>query len=547
MQNLLHLRTLKPVRSRPRHVRRRLAAPLAGLVALVAGCTVGPDFAPQPEPGDKTYTPDPVSMTVPDATEDQQHIALGQKISGDWWELMHSKALTQVLQQAIAGNQTLVAAKATLAQAQEQVNQAAGGYYPQINLTGGASRQRPNLAAQGIPQSQGQIFNLYNIGPTLSWTLDVFGGIQRQVEQQNALADFQSYQLDAAYLTLTGNAVAQAIQIASARAQIRAIEEIIADDERNVESVRAQLAVREATRIDLESAQSQLEIDRTALPPVRQQLNVAQHALAVLLGKTPASYKPPEFDLSEFTLPGELPVSLPSELVHQRPDILASESQLHAATAAVGVATAQLYPNFTLSGSFTQEALTTGPLFTAASSLWSLAGNVTQPIFHGGQLTAQKRAAEDALDGQLANYRQTILTSFGQVADTLTALSHDAELVNGQKRALVSAQANAELTRTSYSAGNTTQLQLLDSERLLSQARLGYVRALAQRFQDTTQLFVAMGGGWWDWRSKSDPQNAKAPESAKVPESAKLPESAKVPQSAKVPHSAEAKAPAEGS
>ncbi len=348
MQNLLHPRTIKPVPPRRRFSKQRLAAPLAGLVALLAGCTVGPDFERPEGPGDTTYTADPVSMTVPDATEDQQHIALGEKISGDWWELMHSTALTQVLQQAVAGNHTLEAAKATLAQAQEQVNQAAGGYYPRIDLNAGVSRQRPNLAAQGIPQ-QGAIFNLYNIGPTLSYTLDVFGGIQRQVEQQKALADFQDYQLDAAYLTLTGNAVEQAIQIASARAQIRAVEEIIADDERNVASVRAQLAVRESTRIDLESAQSQLETDRTQLPPLRQQLNVAQHALAVLVGKTPAEYKPPEFDLSEFTLPKDLPVSLPSELVHQRPDILAAELQLHAATAAIGVATAQLYPNFTLS------------------------------------------------------------------------------------------------------------------------------------------------------------------------------------------------------
>jgi NodT family efflux transporter outer membrane factor (OMF) lipoprotein len=525
MQKLLHSRTLKPVQPRRRLKKRYLAAPLAGLVALVAGCTVGPDFTAPEGPGDKTYTSDPVSMTVPDATEDQQHIALGKKISGDWWELMHSRQLSEMLQQAIAGNQTLVAAKATLAQAQEQVNQAAGGYFPRVDLAAGVSRQRPNLAAQGIPQSQGQIFNLYNIGPTLSYTLDVFGGIRRQVEQQEALAEFQDYQYSAAYLTLTGNAVDQAIQIASARAQIRAIEEIIADDERNVASVQAQLGVREATRIDLESAQSQLENDRNQLPPVRQQLNVAQHALAVLLGKTPAQYKPPEFDLSEFTLPSDLPLSLPSELVHQRPDILASESQLHAASAAIGVATAQLYPNFTLSGSFTQEALTTGPLFTAASSLFSLAANATQPIFHGGQLLAQKRAAEDAFTSTLANYQQTVLTSFGQVADTLTALQHDAELVNGQKRALVAAQSNAELTRTSYNAGNTTELQLLDSERQLQQARLGYVRAIAQRYTDTTQLFIAMGGGWSEWRSKSDPKAAKA----------------------KAPESANAKAPAAGS
>jgi NodT family efflux transporter outer membrane factor (OMF) lipoprotein len=505
MPKPLHLdpRTLTPVRPRNRLYPKRIAAPLAGLVALLAGCTVGPDFAPPQEPGDTTYTneSEPVDMTVPDSSEAEQRIVLGKRISGDWWELLHSQQLTEVLQQAVVGNQTLVAAKATLAQAQEQVNQALGGYYPQVNLVAGVSRQKPNLAAQGIRQP-GSIFNLYDIGPNLSYTLDVFGGISRQVEQQKALAQFQDFQLDATYLTLTGNAVTQAIQIASTRAQIKAVEQIIADDERNLKSVREELAVREATKIDLASAQTQLENDRTLLPPIRQQLSVAKHALAVLLGKTPAEYKSPEFDLAEFTLPGELPVSLPSELVHQRPDVLAAEAQLHAASAAVGVATAQLYPNFTLSASFTQEALTTGPLFAGISSLWSIAANMTTPIFHGGTLEAQKRGAEDAFKVGLANYQQTVLTSFAQVADALQALAHDAELVNDEKRALLSAQSSAELTRASYDAGNTSELQLLDSERQLQQARLGYIRSVAQRYQDTTQLFIAMGGGWWDWRGQ---------------------------------------------
>lgn len=490
-----------PIRSRSRLSPKRAVARIAGLTVLLTGCTVGPDFVPPQQPQDNAYTAKPVDLAVPDSKETEQHLALGRKISGDWWELLHSPQLSKVLTQAVADNKTLEAAKFTLAQAQETVNQAAGQQYPQINLAAGVSRQRSSLANQGFNQPS-SIFNLYTIGPNLSYTLDLFGGIARQIEQQEAQAQFQDYQLDAAYLTLTGNAVNQAVQIASARAQIKAVEEIIADDERNVNSIQTQLSVHEATRIDLESAQSQLETDRTLLPPLRQQLSVAQDALSVLIGKAPAEWTPPDFDLTEFSLPQELPVSLPSELVHQRPDVLAAEAELHAASAAVGVATAQLYPNITLSASFTQEALTTGPLFAGISSLWSIAGNMTAPLFHGGQLAAQKRGAEDAFKATLAKYQQTVLTSFGQVADALQALAHDAELVNGQQRALAAAQASADLTRTSYEAGNASVLQVLDAERLLQQARLGYVKATAQRYQDTAQLFIAMGGGWWDWRGK---------------------------------------------
>jgi NodT family efflux transporter outer membrane factor (OMF) lipoprotein len=483
-------------------VGRGRALRIAGVAALLAGCTVGPDFTRPAEPQDNSYTATPIDLAVSDKRETEQRLALGQKISGDWWELLRSPKLTGVLQQAIADNKNLIAAKATLAQAQEAVNQAAGGKYPQVNLAGGVSRQKPNLAAQGINQTS-PIFNLYTIGPNLTLPLDLFGGITRQVEQQQAMAEFEEHQLNAAYLTLTGNAVNQAVQIASARAQIKAVESIIADDERNLKSIRTQLAVQEATRIDLESARSQLASDRTLLPPLRQQLSVARHALSVLVGKAPAEWSPPDFDLAEFALPQDLPVSLPSQLVRQRPDVLAAEAQLHSASAAIGVATAQLYPNITLSASFTQEALTTGPLFAGASSLWSIASQVTAPIFHGGSLEAQKHGAEDAFEATLATYQQTVLQSFGQVADALQALAHDAELVAGQHEALDSAQASADLTRDSYDAGNANVLQVLDAQRLLEQARLGYVRATAQRYQDTAQLFIAMGGGWWNWRPEA--------------------------------------------
>jgi NodT family efflux transporter outer membrane factor (OMF) lipoprotein len=481
----------------------RMAAAAVSFVALVAGCTVGPDFEKPQPPDTKGYEaggePQP---SVADIKEAPQHLALGKKISGDWWQLFHSPQLDDVLRQAIAGNQTLVAAEATLAQSLQTVRQVQGAYYPQVDLTAGASRQRINLAAVGINQP-GPTVNLFTIGPTVSYALDPFGGNRRRTEQQEALAETQDYQLDAAYLTLTGNAVAQALAIASTRAQIRAVESIIADDEQNLKLVQSSLAAGEATQIDVQSANSQLQADRTLLPPLRQQLSVARHALSVLLSRAPADWSPPEFDLEEFTLPEELPVSLPSELVRQRPDILASEAQLHAASAAIGVATAQLYPDITLSASYAQEAAALHTLFNPSASVFNVGANLLAPVFHGGALRAQERAALDAYERALADYRQTVLESFGQVADVLDALGHDAELVEAQRRALEAADVSLRLTRASYTFGNASLLQVLDALRLDEQARLGYVRAQAQRYFDTVQLFTAMGGGWWDWKERA--------------------------------------------
>jgi NodT family efflux transporter outer membrane factor (OMF) lipoprotein len=492
-----------PVRSHAPVSFRASALAAVSVVALLAGCAVGPDFVSPKPPETKDYdfggTPEPA---VENAVEEQQHLALGKKISGDWWQLFHSSELDEVMRQAIAGNLTLAAAEATLAQAQQAVVQAAGALYPQVDLDAQATRQRANFAAIGINQ-KGPLFNLYSIGATVSYSLDIFGLTRRRIEQQVAVAQYQDYQLDAAYLALTGNAATQAVQIASARAQIQAAETIIADDERNLELVRTELKAGQATQIDVESAAAQLATDRTLLPPLRQQLSVARHALAILSGRAPGDWSPPDFDLSGFTLPKELPVSFPSEIVRQRPDILASEAQLHAASAAIGVATAQLYPNITLSASGLAESITREPLFNPASDIWSIGAQLLQPIFHGGALLAQRKAAVDAYDGALANYKQTVLTSFGQVADTLQALAHDAEQLDAQRRALESSETSLKLTRTSYSYGNVSVLQVLDAARLTEQARLGYVRAEAQRYLDTIEMFTAMGGGWWDWQNRT--------------------------------------------
>jgi NodT family efflux transporter outer membrane factor (OMF) lipoprotein len=477
----------------------RIGLILVALSALLSACMVGPDFTPPKAPTTKAYSAEgEAELQNADPTKNpevEQRLALGKKISADWWTLLHSRALDDVIRRAIAGNLTLAASRATLLQAQEAVRAAGGALYPQVDLATRVAREKFGASFLGPNADSSPAFTSYLAGPSVSYNLDLFGGIRRNIEQQQALAEYQGYQLEAAYLSITGNVVIQAIRMASLRAQLQTIEDILADDRRNLALVQAAFRNGAVTQVDVLSAQSQLANDRTLRPPLRQQLSVARHALSILAGAAPGDWRPPDFDLSELTLPQELPVTLPSELVHARPDIRAAEARLHAASAAIGVATANMYPNINLSASLTQEATDPGQLFTAGATAWSLVSGLTQPLFHGGELKAQRRGAVDAFQATLATYQQTVLQSFGQVADVLQALAHDGQELAAQKHALDSAEASLRLTRLSYSAGNVGVLQVLDAERLYQRARLGYVQAQAQRYLDTAELFLAMGGG----------------------------------------------------
>jgi len=483
-------------------------------VLLLVGCNAGPDFTPPRDPVQTAYDSTGAPKLAPVAGESAQSLAIGRKISGDWWNLYHSPALDRLLQDAIAGNKDLAAARAHLASALEAANAARGGLYPRLDAAASATRERISYAAFGLKQPPA-IFNVLSVGPTVSYSLDLFGKNRRLVEQQEALAERQRYQLDAAYLALSGNAVSQALTIASLQAQLKAVNDIIAEDKDLLALVGKQIAAGAATDLDLESARSQLAADRTQLPPLQQQANAARHALAILVGQAPSDFVAPDFTLDSLVLPKELPVSLPSALVHQRPDILSAESELHAASAAVGVATSQLYPDIDLTAAISQTALTAGNLFTAGGNVWNFGAGLTAPLFHGGALQAQKREAEDEFMASAANYQQTVLQSFAQVADVLDALQSDADLLGAQREALQSAQSSLGLTRKSYVAGDGTLLQVLDAERLERRARLGYVRAQAQRYIDTAQLFLAMGGGWWDQPGLGSPDKESA--SAKPP------------------------------
>jgi NodT family efflux transporter outer membrane factor (OMF) lipoprotein len=477
---------------------RKARAPMARAIVLacvlgLGGCAAGPDFTRPAVPPATRYTSDNLRGEGASASDSAQHIALGREIEGNWWALFRSDAIDQLVTQAVDHNRSLVASMATLAQAQELALAQAGSRYPQVDLTAGAGRQQYGKEFLGgfgkIPP-----FTYFAVGPTVSYTLDYTGGVARSVEQQYALAEVERHRLDAAYLTVTGQAVMETLAIASARAQIATVETILAQDRDNLRLVQTAFDNGSVAREDIVSAQSQIANDMTLLPSLHQDLAKARHALSVVLGRVPASELPPDVDLAQITLPLEVPVSLPSELAHRRPDILAAEAQLHAATSAVGVAQSNLYPKIQLSASAGQQSLKADQLFDRASNAWSIISGLTAPIFNAGTLRAEKRAAVDAMHASAAIYEQTVLEAFAQVADLLEALDHDAEQLDAQGEAQQAAQSSLDLARESYKEGNAGILLVLDAERSYQQARLGYVRAVAQRYMDTVQLFLALGG-----------------------------------------------------
>jgi NodT family efflux transporter outer membrane factor (OMF) lipoprotein len=456
---------------------------------LVSACTVGPDFKVPASPDVAGYTGKGDA-----APPDDQRVALGARIEGDWWSAFKSPPLDGVIKLALAGNQDVEAARHRMAAAEEDVNAAEGALLPQVSLGATAGYQKYGRSLFGPLNFSIPPFAYYTVGPTVSFPLDLFGGEKRRIEEKQALLQYQSFELDAAYQSLTAHVAAEALALAQARAQLETLNGIIADDERNVGLVQSAITGGSGTRVQLVSAQSQLAEDRALMPDLRQEQAVARHALSVLTGKAPAEWSSPDFALSDFTLPAEIPLSLPSELVHRRPDIQAAEAQLHAASAAIGVATANLYPNLNLSATVTQQALTPGGLFDSIANAYALAANLTQPLFSGGRLSAEKRAAVENYQAALAIYRQTILTAFGNVADRLQALSNDADRLHAEQAAADTAGQSLDLARRSYEAGNSGILDVIDAQRRNAQAQLGLARATAQRLMDTAELYLALGG-----------------------------------------------------
>jgi NodT family efflux transporter outer membrane factor (OMF) lipoprotein len=482
--------------SRSRTAAAGPAVILSMLALSLAGCELGPNFFSPAEPKTSQYT-SPGEKNLGDSPRDKQSLDIGARIENEWWTIFHSPALDRVMKQALADSPTLAQAQAQLAFARAQVAVAQGAELPQVDLSGGVARQEVNVQISGVVRQPVPV-NVYSIGPTVSYPLDIFGGLKRTVESREASADLGQYQLAAAYLALTGNIAMQAIAIAAVRAETETVERIIADDEKNLSLVKTAQEAGTATEVDVTTAQTQLANDRTLIPPLRQRLSVAKHALAVYAGKVPAEFDAPDFDLRELHLPNVVPVTLPSSLVRDRPDILAAEAQMHVASANIGVATAALYPNVTLGASFAQQATQLTNFFSGAFSAFSIGASLAAPIFHGGALKAQERAAYAAFEAAFAGYKQVVIQAFGQVADSLQALIHDDQDVAAQTVAVATADKALKLSRLSFQEGNSTLLQVLDVERQADRANIGLVQARSRRVLDTAQLFVALGSGWWN-------------------------------------------------
>jgi len=462
----------------------------SALAVLSACATVGPDYTPPPPPLSRHYD-EPAearlasgSPTTTDVTTRTQHIALGQKVSGDWWAVFQSTKLDEVMHRAISGNLDLAVADATIAQASQAVAVARGGLYPQIDYAAEAGRER----SAGSPEPP--VTGFYSVSPRVSFDVDIFGSTKRLVEQRAALADVARRRFDAAYLTLTGHVASQALLLASARAQIAALERLLADDEKNLELVRMAHLNGSVTQVDVSLAETQLAQDQTLLPPLAQQRNVARHALSILAGSGPADWVAPDFDLTDFTLPSNLPVSLPAELAHDRPDILEAEAELHAASAAIEIATANLYPHLTVSAT----GAIPGTLLAGGGTLWSVMAGLTGPLFHGGALEANRRAAVDNYNASFANYQRTVIKSLGQVADVLQSVNHNAQEYSAQERALAAAATSLRLNHEGLRQGEAGVLQVLDAERAYQRALLGEIQTRTAQYLDTVELSVALGG-----------------------------------------------------
>jgi NodT family efflux transporter outer membrane factor (OMF) lipoprotein len=476
-------------------------AGIAVFAATLSACAVGPDFKRPDAPQAQSYTATPLpaqTVAAKGGAGKAQAFRHGADIPAQWWTLFHSAKLNTLVEQALRANQDVAAAQAALRQANENALAAQGGFFPSFDGSGNVTRQKVSGASFGQPGAGGQIYSLFNASVNVSYTLDVWGGVRRGVEAQRAQAEYQNFQLEGTYLTLTSNVVTTAVQEASLRAQIAATEQIVDADRQQLEMVKRQFALGGVSKVDVLTQQSQLANILATLPPLRKQLAQNRNLLAVLLGRLPSEQPAERFELDDLQLPEDLPVSVPSTLVGQRPDIRAQEALLHQASAEVGVATANLLPQVTISGSYGGTSTNISDLLKSASNVWSIGGGITQPLFHGGELLHKKRAAVAAYDQAAAKYRGTVLGAFQNVADTLHALDADAEALQAQDQAEDAAAEALQLARTQYQTGAISNLTLLVSQRQYQQARIAQLQAQATRYADTAALFQALGGGWWN-------------------------------------------------
>ncbi len=483
---------------------KRIASGLALSVAAlgIAGCAVGPDFLRPSAPETQSYTEEPLPTQTQSADTTggaAQKFVPGADVPGQWWTLYHSEPLNKLVDQALKANTDLEAQEAALRQAQQNYYAAQGAFFPSVDVDANVTREKFGSVSTASAGGGGSsIFTLYNASVNVSYLLDIWGGTRREVEAAGAGRDFAKFELEATYLTVTSNVVTGAIQEASYRAQIAATNDIIKSQSQELGVLNQQFVLGAISRTDVLSQESQLAQVQATLPILQRQLSRTRNQLAVLLGRLPSEGNIDAFDLAKLELPKDVPVSVPSKLVEQRPDIRAAEANLHQASAEVGVATANMLPQISLSANYGSTALDTASLFSAPTIAWSLGANVVQAIFHGGTLWYRRGAAKASYDKAFAQYKGTVLSAFADVANALRALETDADALKANVLAEKAARGRLYLTREQFRAGAVGYLSVLDAERTYQQALISLVQAQAARYADTAALFVALGGGWWN-------------------------------------------------
>jgi NodT family efflux transporter outer membrane factor (OMF) lipoprotein len=466
---------------------------------ILSGCVVGPDFkAPEP-PSVHGYTAKPLPQVIaPGEAGVAQHFVPGGDIAADWWRLFRSEPLNTLVVQALAANPTLPAAQASLRQALENVAAQRGSFYPSVSAGIDASRNLTAVNAVSPASASGSpYYSLVTPQLNISFVPDVFGANRRAVESLQAQADSQRFLLEATWLTLTSNTVAGAIQEASLRGQIKAIEDTIRIEGDLLDILHKQQNLGQTAGADVAAQEAVLAQARLLLPPLQKQLAQQRNALTALAGRFPSQEIAQTFDLAQLELPASLPVSLPSDLVMQRPDVRQAEENLHAASANIGQAVAARLPQISLTAQLGNSANSASGLFTPGTNFWTFAGGMTQPVFQGFALLHKQRAAQAAFDQAAAQYRGTVLTAFQNVADAMRALQADADSLRAAATAERAALRSLNITRRQLELGQVPYLSLLNAENTHAQASLALIQARANRLADTAAMFQALGGGWW--------------------------------------------------
>ena len=476
----------------------KLVAGLSLAMALLAGCTVGPRYHAPAPPTVATYTPEPQPKETVGASGwagSPQHLSQSADIPAQWWTLFHSQGLDAMVREALDNSPTLAQATARLKEAQEESNARTGATkYPSVSANVSAEREQLDLAVYGIPFPSPPPFNLLNGSVAVSYALDLFGANRRLVEGLNAQVAYETWQLQAARLMLAGNVVSAAIRQAQLRSQIDITRQMLGLHKKELNIAERRYEAGGVSEYDVRSQRTLVAQTRSELPSLEQQLDVIDHQLAVLMGKPPAEAHVASISLDGLNLPQELPLSLPSLLVRQRPDIRAAEALLHQASANVGVATANLYPQIVLSGS----GGGIGTSLTSGGDIWNFGASLAQPIFNGGALRAEKRKAVAAYQEAGSVYQQTVLQAFREVADSLQAMQHDAQTLQARTEAATQAEASYQIASQRFDAGGISQLALLDAQRQQLQTALDRTISVASRYSDSATLLQALGGGWWN-------------------------------------------------